>query len=219
MKISPDNTVNTYLAGIIKNNGSDHSSGKDHLMNTTITGKLQERSQGLCELCTTEAASIAYAVSPKNNDEIENEVALCSTCASSIGSKDTGMHWQCLAGSIWNTEPSVQALSYRILYGNRDQEWASELMNSVELDESVINWALSVFQVTEAHKDSNGTVLNAGDSVVLTQNLNVKGTNFTATKGTIVRKIRLVPDNAEQIEGKVNEQMIVILTKFVRKSS
>lgn len=203
----------------INNITEDPSSGKAPLMNTTITGKLQERSQGLCELCTAEAATIAYAVSPKNNDQIENEVAICTTCAGLLDSKDTGMHWQCLAGSIWNTEPSVQALSYRILYQNRDQEWASEIMSSVELDESVINWALSAFQVAAEHKDSNGTVLNAGDSVVLTQNLNVKGTNFTATKGTIVRKIRLVPDNPEQIEGKVNEQMIVILTKFVRKSS
>jgi protein PhnA len=38
-----------------------------------------------------------------------------------------------------------------------------------------------------------------------------------APKGTIVRKIHLVADNNEQIEGKVNEQTIVILTKFVRK--
>jgi uncharacterized Zn ribbon protein len=36
-------------------------------------------------------------------------------------------------------------------------------------------------------------------------------------KGTIVKKIHLVADNPEQIEGKVNEQTIVILTKFVRK--
>ena len=62
-------------------------------------------------------------------------------------------------------------------------------------------------------------MLNNGDTVVLTQQLNVKGASFMAPKGTIVRKIRLVPDNAEQIEGKINDQTIVILTKFVRKSS
>jgi len=28
-----------------------------------------------------------------------------------------------------------------------------------------------------------------------------------------------VPDNTDQIEGKVNEQTIVILTKYVRKSA
>ena len=53
---------------------------------------------------------------------------------------------------------------------------------------------------------------------MLTQVLNVKGANFMAPKGTIVRKIKLVADNAEQIEGKINGQTIVILTKYVRKN-
>ena len=61
-------------------------------------------------------------------------------------------------------------------------------------------------------------ILENGDAVVLTQALNVKGTNFTASKGTVVKKIKLVSDNAEQIEGKINEQTIVILCKFVKKN-
>ena len=73
----------------------------------SISTKLNERCQGLCELCTTEPATHDYAVSPKNNDVIENEVALCDSCLTNL---DAGNHWQCLAGSIWNTEPSVQAL-------------------------------------------------------------------------------------------------------------
>jgi protein PhnA len=83
----------------------------------------------------------------------------------------------------------------------------------------VVTWALSAYQTEAIHVDSNGTELQNGDTIVLTQGLNVKGANFMAPKGTIVRKIRLVPDNPEQIEGKVNEQTIVILTKFVRKSA
>jgi protein PhnA len=187
-------------------------------MSTRITTGLSERCEGVCELCTSEEATVAYAVSPRNNEAIENEVALCNTCLTSLDNKEASLHWQCLAGSIWNTEPSVQALSYRILYANKEQEWAHEIIHSVELDESVVNWALSAFEVAEIHKDSNGIALTNGDTVVLTQGLNVKGANFMAPKGTIVRKIRLVPDNTEQIEGKINEQTIVILTKFVRKS-
>lgn len=187
-------------------------------MNTTITNKLKVRCENVCELCTAESASIAYAVSPKNNDAIENEVALCNTCLKAIESKEQTNHWQCLAGSIWNTEPSVQALSYRILWGNKAQDWANEIINAVELDEPIINWALSVYEQQEVHRDSNGDVLSNGDSVVLTQQLNVKGASFNVPKGTIVRKIRLVPENVEQIEGKVNDQIIVILTKYVRKS-
>ncbi|HTE27884.1 PhnA domain-containing protein [Flavitalea sp.] len=187
-------------------------------MSNSITVKLNERSNGLCELCTTETAEMAYAVSPKNNDAIENEVALCNTCVEALASKEAAAHWQVLGGSIWNVEPSVQALSYRILKQYDDQEWANEILTSVELDEKVINWAMNAFHVSEVHKDSNGAELSNGDTIVLTQGLNVKGANFMAPKGTIVRKIRLVPDNTDQIEGKINEQTIVILTKFVRKS-
>lgn len=40
---------------------------------------------------------------------------------------------------------------------------------------------------------------------------------MVAKRGTAVRKITLVHDNAEQIEGKVDGQQIVLLTKFVKK--
>lgn len=188
------------------------------IMNTVISEKLRERSQGLCELCTTEEATQAFAVSPKNNDVIENEVAVCNHCLSILEGADAGNHWQCLAGSIWNAEPSVQALSYRILYGLKENEWANEILTSVELEEAVINWAVSVYEKKAIHTDSNGNELQTGDTVILTQGLNVKGANFMAPKGTIVKKIRLVPDDHEQIEGKINNETIVILTKFVKKA-
>lgn len=187
-------------------------------MKSSLSNKLKERAEGNCELCASNAATCAYAVSPKSNDVIENEVALCDTCVAILEGADAGDHWQCLAGSIWNAEPSVQALSYRILYGVRDQEWANEIISSVELDETVVTWAESAYQTQAKHLDSNGVELESGDTIVLTQQLNVKGANFMAPKGTIVRKIRLVPDNPDQIEGKINNDTIVILTKFVKKS-
>ena len=104
-----------------------------------------------------------------------------------------------------------------MLHNYKTEDWANNLINSVDLDENVILWALSVFEVPEIHKDAYGNVLENGDAVVLTQALNVKGTNFTASKGTVVKKIKLVNDNMEQIEGKINEQTIVILCKFVKK--
>jgi hypothetical protein len=78
-------------------------------------------------------------VSPKNNDVIENEVALCEQCMSIIEGKEAGNHWQCLAGSIWNTEPSVLALSYRILYGLKENEWANELLTSVDFEQCPVS--------------------------------------------------------------------------------
>ena len=37
--------------------------------------------------------------------------------------------------------------------------------------------------------------------------------------GAVVKNIRVVEDNTEQIEGKIEGQLIVILTKYVRKQS
>lgn len=186
-------------------------------MGNYVTELLKARSGGICELCGEGEAVVAFAVSPKNNDRIEHEVAICQACEQGIR-EGSAERWQCLAGSIWNPEPAVQALSYRLLYQHRDKEWASEIMNSTELDEAVLVWAMDAFQTEAKHLDANGAELNNGDTVVLTQVLNVKGANFMAPKGTIVRKIRLVPDDNTQIEGKINEQTIVILTKYVRKS-
>ena len=69
------------------------------------------------------------------------------------------------------------------------------------------------------HKDCNGAVLSAGDTVTLTKDLNVKGTSFTAKRGTAVRNISLVSSNEEHIEGRVNGTQIVILTKFVKRAN
>ncbi len=182
-----------------------------------LSPQLQSRAGGLCELCNNEPATQAYTVSPKSGDIIEDQVAIGDTCAAAIASNDTGSHWRCLEGAIWHQEPAVQALSYRLLYRIQEQTWASEVMNAVELDENVQQWALQAFEVAAVHQDAFGNTLETGDTVVLTQALNVKGTNFTAPKGTVVKRIRLVPDNTGQIEGKINEQVIVILTKYVKK--
>jgi protein PhnA len=65
--------------------------------------------------------------------------------------------------------------------------------------------------------DSNGTELLEGDSVTLIKDLDVKGANFTAKRGTMVKNIHLT-DNPEHIEGKVNKQSIVLKTCFLKKA-
>lgn len=183
-----------------------------------ISKELKERNQDLCELCNTEIAIHEYTVSPKSDESIENQVALCTTCLEALDNKDAGFHWRCLEGSIWSPQESVKALSYRILHKYKEEGWANDLINSVDFDENTIQWALSAFEVPDIHKDAFGNILESGDNIVLTQALNVKGTNFTASKGTVVKRIKLVHDNFEQVEGKINDQTIVILTKFVKKS-
>jgi protein PhnA len=183
-----------------------------------INTKLAERNQNICELCSVENSNFEYTVSPKNEDSIDNQVAICQTCLDAMDSENGGFHWRCLEGSIWSMEPSVQALSYRLLQKYKNEDWANNLLSSVDLDETVVNWAMSVLQIQEVHKDAFGNVLENGDNVVLTQALDVKGTNFTASKGTVVKRIRLIQGNPEQIEGKINEQSIVILTKYTKKN-
>ena len=183
----------------------------------TFFKKYVSRSGGVCELCALESATIEFTVSPKE-DQIENRVAICSTCELNLSNKEARDHWQCLSGSIWSQEPAVQALSYRILYGMKDQSWANDIMESIDMDEEIVQWGAHIYEITLAHQDAFGNVLENGDNVVLIQALKVRGTNFTASKGAVVKKIRLVSDNTSQIEGKINDQVIVILTQFVKKN-
>jgi protein PhnA len=185
--------------------------------------RLKERANHICELCGANGELYAYTLSPKGDDSIDHQVALCSVCQEGIVSNDfsNSNHWRALTGSIWSETASVQALSYRILDQLKSQDWAAETLDSVFLDESTISWALAEVHASEnkvVHKDAYGNVLLSGDNVVLIENLNVKGTSYTAPKGTQVKKIRLVADNAEQIEGKINNDTIVILTKFLKKA-
>jgi protein PhnA len=71
----------------------------------------------------------------------------------------------------------------------------------------------------EFHKDSNGNLLQNGDAVALIKSLDVKGSTINAKMGTVLKNIRLVEDNTEQIEGKIEGQVIVILTKYIRKQN
>ncbi len=65
-------------------------------------------------------------------------------------------------------------------------------------------------------KDSNGTVLGDGDSVILIQSLKVKGSSLTLKRGTVVKKIRLTDDHGE-VEGKADGQQMVLKTMYLKK--
>lgn len=65
-------------------------------------------------------------------------------------------------------------------------------------------------------KDSNGNLLNEGDSVTIIKDLKVKGSSSVIKRGTVVRKIRLT-DNEEEIEGKVEKSVMVLKACFLKK--
>lgn len=143
---------------------------------------------------------------------------MCAGCNSALDASDYTALKGFAEGSIWNPVAPVQALCYRIIQGAAGEEEAIGAAASAGLEEEVTQWGASALIQAPVHKDAFGNVLENGDNVVLTQALDVKGTNFTASKGTVVKKIKLVADNYEHIEGKINEQSIVILTKYVKKS-
>jgi protein PhnA len=92
----------------------------------------------------------------------------------------------------------------------------------VYLEDDVRAWAESGLQgggdAGEEPVDSNGTVLSEGDSVTLIKDLDVKGTGFTAKRGTLVKNIHL-GDDPTHIEGRVNKTAIMLKTCFLKRVS
>jgi protein PhnA len=190
----------------------------------TVTTELLNRSGSACELCGDDSGLFAYIVPPRSGEAITEQVALCKTCLDGIANNlsEYKEHWRCLQDSIWNPTPAVQVTAYRILKSMENESWAQDLISTMYMDDETREWAEEEPHNSQSriiHKDSNGNILEAGDTVTLIQDLNVKGANFTAKRGTAVRRIRLVHDNAEHIEGKIDGQQIVILTKFTKKSN
>jgi len=164
------------------------------------------RAGGICEFCGADQGLEAQDVPPAGS------ILLCACCRGDASDGDD--HWRALEGATWSDVPAVQLAVWRKL-GAISAPWASEARANMSLTDEVAGWTDTLADVV--HRDSNGTVLAQGDTVVLIKDLVVKGANFTAKRGTAVQKIALVPDNAAQIEGRVEGQRIVILTEFVKK--
>ncbi|WP_054008003.1 PhnA domain-containing protein [Cypionkella psychrotolerans] len=167
---------------------------------------LLARAGNACEFCGATADLAAVDVPPAG------EVALCPACREDVPADAS--HWRCLEGAAWSAEPAVQLAVWRKL-GQLAEPWAVEAREGMMLSDEVQGWTEVAASVE--HRDSNGVLLAHGDSVMLIKDLVVKGANFTAKRGTAVRRISLVADNPEQIEGRVEDQRIVILTAFVKK--
>jgi len=124
-----------------------------------------------------------------------------------------------LNDSMWSQTPAVQVVAYRMLKRlATDNGWAQDALDMIYLEEDTLKWAQTALAEDDdiKHIDSNGVVLQAGDTVTLIKDLDVKGSSLVAKRGTAVRNIGLT-SNPEHIEGRVDGQRIVILTKYVKK--
>ena len=190
----------------------------------SIEIELMQRANASCELCNATADLSVYEVpnSPKGGED--GSILICETCKEQIEdpTKVDTNHWRCLNDSMWSTVPPVQVMAWRMLHTLRNEGWPQDMLDMMYLKDEMLNWAKASIEDEEGsqkiiHRDVNGVVLDAGDSVVLIKDLKVKGSSMVAKQGTAVRRISLDPDNEEYIEGKVDGQHIVIITKYVKK--
>ena len=186
----------------------------------SIERELIKRSGGKCELSGVTEDLKVYQILPTRKGGINESVLIHATLLDQIENPekmDLNL-WRCLSDSMWSEHLPVQIVSWRMLsrLGN------FELVEQMYFDEEDLAWAKAsgegeMDENKIIHRDSNGVVLETGDAVVLIKDLKVKGSSMVAKQGTAVRNIRLDHENADYIEGRVDGQTIVIITRYVKK--
>ncbi len=191
----------------------------------TVGEELQNRSAGKCELCGATDNLSVYEVPPVSTGGIDGSILACDTCSDQIENPDTtdANHWRCLNDSMWSEHDAVKVVAWRMLSRLKKEGWPKDLLEMMYLDDETLTWAKATGEGMEEsekiiHRDVNGVILENGDNVVLIKDLKVKGSSMVAKQGTPVRRISLDRENAEYIEGRVDGQQIVIITKYVKKT-
>lgn len=183
----------------------------------SIEKELEQRSGGVCELCGSSEGLSALEVAP-SDETADQSIYVCSTCKEQITSGELDeTHFNCLNDSMWSETPAVKVMSYILL----NKLGRQDLLDMMYLEEAEQKWADSAIHAEAnklVHKDANGVVLNAGDSVVILKDLEVKGAGFTAKRGTTVTRISLPSDMDDHIEGRVNGTKIFLKTEFIKKA-
>lgn len=190
----------------------------------SLLQELQERSGHQCELCASTTDLQSYEVPPISTGGMDGTILACSTCIDQINNPENidPNHWRCLNDSMWSEFTAVKVVAWRMLHRLKKEGWPQDLLDMMYLESEELSFAQATGDhIDESekiiHRDSNGVILQAGDNVVLIKDLKVKGSSMVCKQGTAVRRISLDPENAEYIEGKVDGQNIVIVTKYVKK--
>ena len=191
-------------------------------MNATLTA----RSQGKCELCGETSDDLAVFEVAGGDGSDDAQVVISARYQQQLldESKINANDWRCLNEAIWSSVPAVQVVAYRMLHtlANQGETWAQDLLDTAYLEDDIKAWAESgLAQASDDDdpkpRDSNGIELSEGDSVTLIKDLDVKGMNFTAKRGTLVKNIHLT-NNPKHVEGKINGTTIVIVSAYTKKA-
>jgi protein PhnA len=123
---------------------------------------------------------------------------------------------------MWSEHSAVKVVAWRLLSRLRNEGWPKDLLDMMYLEDADLRFAKESGDHLDdsekiIHRDANGAILQAGDTVVLIKDLKVKGSSLIAKQGTAVRRISLDHENAKYIEGKVGATQIVIITDYVKK--
>jgi len=190
-------------------------------MSVVTEKRLKDRSGSLCEISGSDENLVVYLVEPKTEATPENCILITKSLRDQIQNAETmnPNDWRGLSDSMWNENLPVQIVSWRMHARLKNMD----MLEMMYLDEDALEWAKATGEADDdegkiVHKDSNGNVLLDGDSVVLIKDLDVKGATFTAKRGAAVHNIKLVWDDANLIEGRVENQSIFILTQYVKKT-
>lgn len=190
-------------------------------MSVVTEKRLKDRSGSKCEISGVDENLVVYLIEPKTEDLPENSILISKTLKDQIDNPETmnANDWRGLSDSMWNENLPVQIVSWRMHARLKN----NDMLEMMYLDEDALEWANATGEADDdegkiVHKDSNGNVLLDGDSVVLIKDLDVKGATFTAKRGAAVHNIKLVWDDANLIEGRVENQSIFILTQYVKKT-
>ena len=189
---------------------------------SVIERKLKDRSDSKCEISGAELDLAVYTLPPYTEESLDHSVLLAKHLKDQVENPETmnPNDWRSLSESMWNENLPVQILSWRMLARLKN----IDTLEMMYLDEEALEWAKATGEGEEedenkiVHKDSNGAILKDGDSVVLIKDLDVKGATFTAKRGAAVHNIKVVWDDANLIEGRVENQHIYILTQYVKKT-
>lgn len=88
-------------------------------------------------------------------------------------------------------------------YANPSQKELARVLENRETD-------------NEITRCSNGKILSNGDTVLLTRDLDVKGSSINLKQGTSLEKIKLTGDPA-YIDCKIGKSTLAIKTEFIKK--
>ena len=110
----------------------------------SLEREVSKRAGTACELCNATEKLRVYEV-PETPSRIEGAagaILVCTTCESQFDAEvRDANHWRCLNDSMWNTEPAVQVMAWRMLQRLKSEGWPQDLLDMMYMEDDTKEWA------------------------------------------------------------------------------